>query len=1089
VKKKKKSLYAPLTRDELFTIKETESLYRSGLFRMQIDELLKEVKLKKKRNKKLDLFLHALRNCLINIPDDNQQELEFDSLSCKPDGIQIPLHLKDVQTIKGKFIFKTPTVIAVVGSYMIGTITKPIVNVDVTVEIPQECLNSRDHINARYYYRRALYLAHLAYHLNQSDICQEVQYSTMNGDPLKPILVIKAAPERFNRYFTIRLYPCINQSAFKLSQLKPTKDNIRYEFYPTIESKLNEETQRLGPPTPHYNHGILVDMSFGRHLREIYQATRQSQSLIDAITLIKIWLYQREFNKGINGLNGFLASMFLIYLLKKKKLNLQMSSYQILRIFLIQLASSDWSTNGITLAEQDNSNIPSTAEFSTVFEVVFIDSSGYLNLAANLTKISYDELRHAASSSLRHLDSSSSDVFSDLFVKKVPYFTKYDHYITLKQLPQIEKANIGQEVLEYLISRCNHLRPVMLRWLMVILQKGLNKRVKLISVMPEDISKWPITKMPPAESETVTIGLSLDTEQYSSIVEMGPSAEDSQAAELFRKFWGEKSELRRFKDGAIKEAAIWQCKNIAERRFICERIVKYLLQLHGKISPENVNYIAGQLDHTLAITYEDEKSKLPFCNNNATEDAISIIKSFNELCKQLRLLKGLSLSINTIQGISPVFRHTELFPSKPAKRFKSRTRLSDDVQFRNVAKNVLLPTANKTCPEWIPANEAVCSMELSGDWPQNAEAVQRVKSALHLEIARLLSQHYSLLAVGQTNYIDVFKDGYVFRVRVAYHREPGLIRLVENEGNELLAAELEKTTILLPQFATMINGVNEQYHSYSTTVRLAKRWISSHQLCGYVTEECIEVIVASLYLNPETYDKPGSEINGLLRFLKLISTFDWLNFPLLVNLNEEFSGSDMVEIGTDFRENRSKFPAMFVAVPKKKLNQLLTTSKLTNSILHRLTLLASESYNLLIKQLSTCASEKVDFMKIFRTPMEDYDVIINLNLENVCRFHEGIDSVVTECHSDLNKKYMPVVNFDPVEYYLKELEDAFGDIALFFYNKYGGDFIAVVWKPDAFKLQSFKGSSKKLLMCPDKESILQDFRLLGDNLVSSIESK
>lgn len=159
----------------------------------------------------------------------------------------------------------------------------------------------------------------------------------MNGDPLKPILVIKAAPEQFTSYYTIRLYPCIDQAAFKLSQLKPTKDNIRYDFYPNIESKFTEETQQLGPPTPHYNHGILVDMSFSRHLKEIYQATHQNQSLIDGIALIKTWLYQRELNKGINGFNGFLATMFLVYLLQKRKLNPQMSSYQILRIFLVEL--------------------------------------------------------------------------------------------------------------------------------------------------------------------------------------------------------------------------------------------------------------------------------------------------------------------------------------------------------------------------------------------------------------------------------------------------------------------------------------------------------------------------------------------------------------------------------------------------------------------------------------------------------------------------------------------------------------------------------------------------------------------------------
>lgn len=71
-------------------------------------------------------------------------------------------------------------------------------------------------------------------------------------------------------------------------------------------------------------------------------------------------------------------------------------------------------------------------------------------------------------------------------------------------------------------------------------------------------------------------------------------------------------------------------------------------------------YVAGQLDNTLTITFEDESNKLSVSSNTAEEDAIAVLKSFNELCRVLRSLKSLPLSINAIQGISPVFRHTEV---------------------------------------------------------------------------------------------------------------------------------------------------------------------------------------------------------------------------------------------------------------------------------------------------------------------------------------------------------------------------------------------------------------------------------------------
>ena len=44
----------------------------------------------------------------------------------------------------------------------------------------------------------------------------------------------------------------------------------------------------------------------------------------------------------------------------------------------------------------------------------------------------------------------------------------------------------------------------------------------------------------------------------SRIVDRGPPADAAAAAAEFRRFWGDRAELRRFKDGAIVEAVVWQ---------------------------------------------------------------------------------------------------------------------------------------------------------------------------------------------------------------------------------------------------------------------------------------------------------------------------------------------------------------------------------------------------------------------------------------------------------------------------------------------------------------------------------------------------
>lgn len=39
------------------------------------------------------------------------------------------------------------------------------------------------------------------------------------------------------------------------------------------------------------------------------------------------------------------------------------------------------------------------------------------------------------------------------------------------------------------------------------------------------------------------------------------------------------------------------------------------------------------------------------------------------------------------------------------------------------------------------------------------------------------------------------------------------------------------------------------------------------------------------------------------------------------------------------------------------------------------------------------------------------------------------------------------MNIDPLEYFVQQLRDKFGTFALFFYDKYGGYQIGVLWKP------------------------------------------
>ena len=67
-------MYRPPTSEELNSLKETESLFQSSLLHMQINELLAEVCLRK-RKKKLEETLHLLNELLMSLPDGEQRDV------------------------------------------------------------------------------------------------------------------------------------------------------------------------------------------------------------------------------------------------------------------------------------------------------------------------------------------------------------------------------------------------------------------------------------------------------------------------------------------------------------------------------------------------------------------------------------------------------------------------------------------------------------------------------------------------------------------------------------------------------------------------------------------------------------------------------------------------------------------------------------------------------------------------------------------------------------------------------------------------------------------------------------------------------
>ena len=115
--------------------------------------------------------------------------------------------------------------------------------------------------------------------------------------------------------------------------------------------------------------------------------------------------------------------MLINALVTQQKVNHLMSCYQIFRVVLQQLASTDWTTKGFHTSPHLPTDC-SLPAFHSAHEVVFLDSSNLLNLCACVSKDHYRWLKQEAVLALELLDSAAG--FQSLFMRSLPVQQKFD---------------------------------------------------------------------------------------------------------------------------------------------------------------------------------------------------------------------------------------------------------------------------------------------------------------------------------------------------------------------------------------------------------------------------------------------------------------------------------------------------------------------------------------------------------------------------------------------------------------------------------------------------------------------------------------
>jgi hypothetical protein len=187
-----------------------------------VDELLLEVRenYEKKSVRGAERFLFALKAFLESLDDC---ALDSNTYSAVPEGEMMPLRCYPSASSASPVIklqFKAPTAVDVVGAFMHKVIVKPHRTIDVVVEMPAECFDTKDILNHVYFDKRKLYLQHLIAQLNKSvNLVTSVKCALYLGDTRKPVLVLCPA-DQYSTKYTVRILPALASDVFKLTQVR-----------------------------------------------------------------------------------------------------------------------------------------------------------------------------------------------------------------------------------------------------------------------------------------------------------------------------------------------------------------------------------------------------------------------------------------------------------------------------------------------------------------------------------------------------------------------------------------------------------------------------------------------------------------------------------------------------------------------------------------------------------------------------------------------------------------------------------------------------------------------------------------------------
>lgn len=1095
-----------ITAQEVQIARETAELFKSNIFKLQIDELVSEVKIKETHISRAEKVLHRLYDCILHVPSVQGLTLQEAEKAIKAKRVAIPFPDPKPSNPNYRFAYLPPEDVSLVGSFGLktGIAQAQGMSIDIALTMPKSLFQPKDYLNYRALYKRSFYLAYLADQLipitKKNNLPVKISYLYLNDDVLCPVLrleSIKTDNEEdlsFHKTkFSINILVALPFGIFDAKKLLPDKNCVRVQ----------SDTEEL-PPTPYYNSSLMSLSTYDYYLKFLYATKKSAEAFKDACTLGRLWLQQRGFGSSISkgGFGHFEFAILLSALLSgggnngNKILLHGFSSYQLFKGAIKYLATMDLNTGYLSFTSQlgDNSTCiynPQGFNTPTIF-----DKSVKLNLLWKMTKSSYLELRLNAINTLKLLNDVVFDRFDAILLQNVSSETlKYDVSYTLETPEELSQSYSALERITF-ITFDNYLK----NRLYTILKNALGDRVSSILIQNKrTTSTFPLNKRNNNQqhSKSYIIGIQLNPDECDKLVTKGPNDTEDEQAAKFRSFWGPKTTLRKFKDGSIQHCVVWTAEPLQP---VVSQIIEYALSMHfHPLISQHLTSSASEFNALLPKPLFN--SSLP---TNSTTNFTLLKNSFDTLSKILYNLQ-LPLGIKSLLASSPGLRRT------------------------SILQPVAFAVSN---PDFW--NDVILQFESSSRWPDEIKALEKTKTAFLLRISEVLSKETDYVSYLSKDDSIAFNedvtllniltpDGFGFRMRVLSERDEVLyLRAVANAGNDKQFVQeayfkFNQKYIAAAKQTRTISILSTSFPYYSPTVRLFKKWLDAHGLLCHFSDELVELIALKPFLDPAAYTIPNSVEKGFLQIINFIASWNWKDDPLVLDMVKRIDGegdeldnklSDKLSVQAyqliqeNFEKIRKNDPigvkTQFFVGSRDDPSGILWSNNLTLPIASRLTALARVVIQH-VKEHGISASS----LDLFFTPaLNDFDFVIKLKANDLLKT-SGVSRA--ELFKNLNPNQTSFPHdissaCDLTGPFVDLVTKWFGNEIIFSRRKcpaaFGGksNFVSGVFVPSAVSKKKFRvtlgldvkptGDSDEVVV--DKQDIIDQIKNLGGDLIESV---